>query len=111
MEFHGTRHDLIEQNFGEAEGLPLSRLPTVWESPESVGAELGSEVGRRGGAALTNIVGDFPSARLVVVSHGGLIRRTLSAITGTPFESAPRVENASAAFLRHDGATWRLEEL
>lgn len=53
--------------------------------------ERSKAVGERGLSAIKQIQEDFPGKRVVIVSHGTLIRLTMDALTG---ERHPSVENA-----------------
>ncbi|GAB2895304.1 histidine phosphatase family protein [Neomicrococcus lactis] len=58
--------------------------------------EPSQSVGERGAAAVRQICEDFPGQRVVIVSHGTLIRLTMDALTG---ERHPSVENAEIVYI------------
>lgn len=109
-----TYPDLKERSYGDYEGQCRVTLGTeVQEAlhpPASVSCEnlndyedkavesgllpnveRSKDVGDRGVNAVKQILEDFPGKRVVIVSHGTLIRLTMDALTG---ERHPSVENA-----------------
>ena len=88
-----TVPELIERDYGTAEGALLNGL----SEPELTAAlgigEPEPEVTRRGLAALQGLAVQYPGRRIIAVAHGTLIRLTLSALTGRVH---PRVLNGEA---------------
>jgi uncharacterized phosphatase len=101
-------HDLIEQDFGQAEGTLVSELDARWPDRDFAGKEPDEEVGRRGIRALDRIARDHRDARVLAVAHGTLIRHTLAAISGHEPRRYPRLDNASSSFVRFTDASWRV---
>ena len=101
-------HDLIEQDFGQAEGALVSELDARWPDRDFAGKEPDEEVGRRGIRALDRIARDHRDARVLAVAHGTLIRHTLAAISGHEPRRYPRLDNASSSFVRFTDASWRV---
>lgn len=104
------RHDLIERDFGAAEGLPGGpELDAVRTSPgEFLGAETEYEVGLRGLEALELLHQSYAGRNLIAVSHGSYIRCTLN----TVFEfSAPRIRNTGVTLLRRHNEGWSMDLL
>ncbi|MCC3299066.1 histidine phosphatase family protein [Arthrobacter caoxuetaonis] len=86
----GTMAELIERDYGSAEGLHLNGL-TEPEFTAALGTgEPERAVARRGLAALRGLASQFPGQRIIAVAHGTLIRLTLSELTG---QRCPRVLN------------------
>lgn len=105
----GAAYDeLIEQEFGEAEGTLVSELDERWPNRDFAGKEPDEEVGPRGIRGLERIARDHPDSRVLVVSHGTLIRHVLAEITGHHARHYPRIENASASFVGFSDASWRV---
>ena len=101
-------HDLIEQDFGQAEGTLVAELDARWPDRDFAGKEPDEEVGRRGIRALDRIARDHRDARVLAVAHGTLIRHTLAAISGHEPRRYPRLDNASSSFVRFTDASWRV---
>ncbi len=101
-----TYDDLIEQNFGEAEGAFVADLDRRWPDRDFAHKEPDAEVGPRGIRALERIAVDHLGARVLAVAHGTLIRHTLAAITGHEERHYPKLENASSSFVRFTDAAW-----
>lgn len=104
------RHDLIERDFGAAEGLPGGpELDAVRLGPgEFQNAESEHEVGRRGFEALELLHQHYAGRNLIAVSHGSYIRCTLN----TVFEfSAPRIRNTGVTLLRRHSDGWSMDVL
>lgn len=100
--------DLVEQEFGGAEGTLVADLATRWPARDFPGKEPDAEVGPRGVRALEQIAGDHPAARVLVVAHGTLIRHTLAVIAGHDARHFPRLDNASSSFVRFGDAGWQV---
>ena len=100
--------ELTERSFGPAEGMQAGpelealRVPGGFE-----GAESEDEAADRGIAALEALAEEFRGRRLLVVTHGTLLRVTLSRAIGQTLTS---VDNAALNLAHHhaiDG--WKLE--
>ncbi|MGG5174936.1 histidine phosphatase family protein [Pseudarthrobacter sp. J1763] len=106
------REALQERNYGLAEGLQAGpeleamRIPGGFKEAEDAEA-----TARRGLCALEELAADFPGQRILVVSHGTLLRLSLGKALG---QELPGIENAvlNVAHHRqnHDGsAGWEIE--
>ena len=105
----GTSYgELIEQDFGVAEGTHVAELDTRWPDRDFAGKEPDDEVGPRGIRGLERIARDHRSARVLAVAHGTLIRHTLAAISGHETSHYPKLDNASSSFVRFTDAAWRV---
>lgn len=100
---------IIERNYGDAEGLQAGpelealRIPNGFLTAESEAA-----VAQRGVDALQNLAAEFPGARIIVVSHGTLIRLTLNKIFGL---AVGPISNAALTVVRVSPAGWHLDHL
>ena len=81
--------ELIEQDFGAAEGTLVAELATRWPDRDFADKEPDHEVGPRGIRGLELIARDHPGARVLAVAHGTLIRHTLAVIPVTRRGSTP----------------------
>lgn len=93
---------LIERSYGAAEGLPVEEANTRWPDGDYPGSEPLGALAERGTAAVTALLAGHPGD-LIVVSHGALLRATISALTGQPW---PRILNGTATFLAVGNAGW-----
>ena len=108
----GAAYDeLIEQEFGEAEGAFVADLDTRWPDRDFAGKEPDHEVGERGVRGLERVARDYDSKRVLVVAHGTLIRHTLAAITGHDPRHYPRLDNLSWSHVRANRPTASTEAL
>ncbi|MCD2442995.1 histidine phosphatase family protein [Agromyces sp. SYSU K20354] len=97
----GAAYDeLVEQEFGEAEGTLVADLDTRWPNRDFAGKEPDHEVGERGVLGLERVARDQDGKRVLVVAHGTLIRYTLAAITGHDARDYPRLDNLSWSHVR-----------
>ena len=97
----GAAYDeLIEQEFGEAEGTLVSELDARWPDRDFAGKEPDHEVGERGVRGLDRVARDHDGQRVLVVAHGTLIRHTLATITGHDPRHYPRLDNLSWSHVR-----------
>ena len=100
--------ELVEQDFGAAEGTLVSELLTRWPDREFAGKEPDAEVGPRGIRGLDRIAADHDGARVLVVAHGTLIRHTLADLSGHEARDYPRLDNLSSSLVRRTDAAWRV---
>lgn len=106
----GDSYDgLVEQDFGEAEGLLVVDAVERWPDRIYPNMEQDAAVGVRGAEALRQVDLEHSQARVLAVAHGTLIRRTLSVLSGHPFERFPRLENASVSRVRRGAERWVVE--
>lgn len=113
--FEAARIDLIEalveRHYGEAEGLDDLELAHRYPADEPVpGREPGTAVARRAIPALLALAQGFErahagqrdAARLIVASHGGVIRTLLNKVTdGSQFHRGIPITNGSVHSFRH----------
>ena len=104
----GAYDELVEQDFGVAEGTQVSELYVRWPDRDFAGKEPDDEVGPRGLRGLERIAADHPGARVLVVAHGTLIRHTLAEVSGHEARHYPKLDNASSSYLERTDAAWRV---
>lgn len=100
------RDDLIERDFGAAEGLPPGPLLDAVRVShgEYQNAETEHEVGSRGVETLERIHSLYTGENIIVVGHGSYLRCTLDRLLNI---EAPRLNNVSLTLLRrHSGGWW-----
>lgn len=102
----GTYDELLEQEFGAAEGVAVSELATRWPDRDFPGKEPDDEVARRGAAGIVRISADHGGAPVLAVAHGTLIRHTLAGLTGHDARHYPRFDNLSSSHLHAKGSGW-----
>ncbi|WP_420898564.1 histidine phosphatase family protein [Cryobacterium cryoconiti] len=107
--------EMVERNYGPAEGMSAGpELDALREpgGPTGIGGFIGAEpestVAARGLTALQLLARDHPGARIIVVSHGTLIRLTLMQALDQPVDT---IRNASLNVLAHTQAGWTLDIL
>ncbi|APF40786.1 histidine phosphatase family protein [Neomicrococcus aestuarii] len=77
----------------------------AFESGLLPNVERSKAVAERGAAAVRQVQQDFPGKRVIMVSHGTLIRLTMDALTG---ERHPSVENAEIITIPEDSLNARV---
>lgn len=104
-----TVPDLVERNYGEAEGLTDAQIEAQFggrfhSGPSMIaGQESREEVTARVLPALMAIADAHPGERVIVVSHGGVIRSVLNAVD--PDGKHSWIRNGSVHSFRHvDGS-------
>ncbi len=100
--------ELVEQDFGAAEGTLVSELDVRWPDRDYADKEPDEEVGPRGLAGIGRVARDHDGARVLVVAHGTLIRQTLAEISGHDARDYPRLDNASSSYVRRADAAWQV---
>lgn len=102
----GPAYDLLtERDYGEAEGATEAVIAERWPNKEYPGLESVESVGDRGTRALEQIAADYGDARVIVVTHGTLIRVTLDEVSGLTF---PSISNAAISTVEKAGDSWRV---
>ncbi|WP_241976066.1 histidine phosphatase family protein [Cryobacterium algoricola] len=107
--------ELVERNYGPAEGLSAgSELDAlrIDGGPTGnggfIGAEPEADVASRGLHALRELAAAHPGARIIVVSHGTLIRLTLMSALG---KFVGTITNAALTVASVDDDGWTLQAL
>ena len=91
--------DLREKNWGSWEGLTSEeRLHVAYEG------ETSEEHRERTLRAVERIAGRHPSGRVVVVTHGGSLRRLQAAVSGV---ARPVIENCAVWAVAHEDGRFR----
>lgn len=101
---------LLERAFGIGEGMLYSEWHEKFSHLDEIpGAESAAQITRRAEQLLNFIEREYPSQRILAVSHGALIRYVLDVVSGGTIPPAgERLQNASLHVLRHlDG--WQLD--
>ncbi|GAA1917184.1 hypothetical protein GCM10009688_22810 [Arthrobacter gandavensis] len=81
LQLAGTVPELVERDYGPAEGLHLNGL-TEPQITAALGiGEPEQQVADRGLTALRSLAAQYPGQRIIAVAHGTLIRLTLSELT------------------------------
>jgi broad specificity phosphatase PhoE len=89
-----TDHRLVELDFGVLDGLTADEARTIYpehaeaffEDPTRVfpGGEPVAAAAERAVTALTELAGEFPGGRVLVVAHSTILRLALCALIGIP---------------------------
>jgi uncharacterized phosphatase len=105
----GAAYDeLLEQEYGVAEGVHVAEIDRRWPGRAIPGKEPEAEVAARGLRGLERITADHAGAPVLAVAHGSLIRFTLSGISGHEPRHYPRLDNLSSSHVRFEDAAWRV---
>ena len=106
---------LVERDYGLAEGLGAGAALEALREPGGPtgnggfrGAEPEDDVADRGVAALRMLALDHPGARIIVVSHGTLIRLSLMRILE---RTIPTIANAALTVAQSGPDGWTLDVL
>jgi len=88
---------LVERDYGSAEGLPVSETLERWPDADYPGAEPVTAVAARARDALARI--ERQPGNSVVVAHGTLLRVGVEALTGS---TCPRILNGQVILVERD---------
>lgn len=105
LELLPAQDDLVERNFGDAEGGNLAELTARYPHGERPGQETWEEVTGRGAAAVRRLRAEHGDDPLIVVAHGTFLRATVHGLTGLEL---PRMANATSVVVEGAGNDWRL---
>jgi uncharacterized phosphatase len=100
---------IVERHYGDAEGLQAGPELEALRIPNGfLTAESEADVAQRGIDALHQLAEEFTGARIIVVSHGTLIRLTLNQLFGL---SVGPISNAALTIVRASPSGWHLDHL
>lgn len=103
IELGRSYDELIERDYGLAEGLRDEEWETRWPNKTGGGIETLDSVVARGRRAIGQIAADLPGQRVAIVCHGTIIRYTLSALAGYQLDT---ILNGSVSLLDNDEGSW-----
>ncbi|GLI27794.1 putative phosphatase PhoE [Agromyces rhizosphaerae] len=99
----GTLDDLVERDFGEAEGLLVPDARERWGS-EYPGAETDAALAARGRAVVEHLAATHRA--VIAVAHGTFIRAAVDAVAGGALE---RLGNGDVVVLERVTESWHVE--
>lgn len=103
IELGGTYPGFIERHYGKAEGANAEIIRANWPDHDYPEMEPADAVTERGLLALEQLAAEYGDANVAIVSHGTLIRLTLTAIAGREIEP---LENCSISTLERTADGW-----
>lgn len=103
----GTDDELIERDYGAADGVLADEANRRWPDGAYPGMESDDQLSRRGAAALRRIAAE-QSGNGIVVAHGSLIRFTINALCDI---AAPRMLNGAVSLLEVRDDHWQPVEM
>jgi uncharacterized phosphatase len=104
----GAYDDLVEQDFGAAEGTLVAEIDARWPGRAFPRKEADEHVGPRGIRALERIAAEHHGARVLAVAHGTLIRHVLAELSGHDARHYPRLDNLAISEVRRTDAAWQV---
>lgn len=104
----GAYDDLVEQDFGAAEGTLVAEIDARWPGRAFPRKEADEHVGPRGVRALDRIAAEHDGARVLAVAHGTLIRHVLAELSGHDARHYPRLDNLAISEVRRTDAAWQV---
>lgn len=97
--------ELIERDYGQAEGMRLEESEKLWPDKTGGGIETLASVVARGRKAISLSSEEFPGQNVLVVCHGTIIRYTLSDFAGYKLDT---ILNGSVALLDNSESVWKV---
>lgn len=97
--------NLVERNYGQAEGRTPDERQELWPDKAYPGMETLDSVVSRGMSAIEDISTEYGDANVLVVCHGTLIHYTLQEIAGRTFDI---IRNASVSEFERVDSGWRV---
>lgn len=104
----GAYDDLVEQDFGAAEGTLVAEIDVRWPGRAFPRKEADEVVGPRGIRGLERIAAEHAGARVLAVAHGTLIRHVLAELSGHDARHYPRLDNLAMSEVRRTDAAWQV---
>ncbi|WP_432562591.1 histidine phosphatase family protein [Kineococcus sp. SYSU DK003] len=105
LELLAPHDDLVERDFGQAEGGDREDLAARFPDGERPGQESWADLAARGAGALRRLRAEHGDDPLIVVAHGTFIRGTVDGLVGVEL---PRLANATSVLVEGSGDDWRL---
>jgi uncharacterized phosphatase len=105
LELLPPHDDLVERDFGDAEGGNREELAARFPDGQRPGEESWTDLCERGASALRRIRAEHGDVPLVVVAHGTFLRATVDGLMGVEL---PRMANATSVVVEGSGPDWRL---
>lgn len=101
--------ELVERDYGAASGMTRAEITARFPDGVVPGEEDRAAVRERSLAALLSWVGRHRGARMLVVTHGGVISGLLTAVSGGTVTTPPGgLGNACLNLLHHADGGWRV---
>jgi uncharacterized phosphatase len=104
----GAYDDLVEQDFGAAEGTLVAEIDVRWPGRAFPRKEADEAVGPRGIRGLERIAAEHAGSRVLAVAHGTLIRHVLAELSGHDARHYPRLDNLAISEVRRTDAAWQV---
>ena len=101
-----TDADLVERSYGEGSGMFDHEIRARWPDWVLPGSETRIDVVRRAMPALDRIAARHPDGRVVVVSHGGLIRSVVMGIEGQSESARENIANLGTTLISNGPGHW-----
>lgn len=108
LELGRSYPELVERDYGQAEGMSTEEWEKLWPNKVGGGIETLESVVVRGLQAIGEIAADFPGKNVVVVCHGTIIRYTLSDLAGYKLET---ILNGSVALTDNNEGVWKVRSV
>lgn len=108
IELGRSYRELVERDYGQAEGMCTEEWGKLWPNKIGGGIETLESVVVRGLQAIEHIAADFPGKNVVVVCHGTIIRYTLSELAGYKLEA---ILNGSVALTDNNERIWKVRSV
>lgn len=102
-----TDDQIVEQDYGEADGMINTEAARSWPDGNFPGMETRSELRSRGVHAIQRIAAQQRGDK-ILVAHGGLIRVTVGALCDI---EPPRILNGSVSLIRQTSYGWEPMEI
>lgn len=99
-----TDADLVERDYGVADGMLSAEAKKRWPDGKFPGMEHDHQLRRRGADAVARIA-DGRDGDGIVVAHGALIRALIGELCDI---EAPRILNGAVNLIARDGDRWQL---
>lgn len=100
-----TEHldSLLERGYGEAEGITDAEALQRWPDGNFPGMDSEETVTAHGMDGVETLRGQFPTGRVLAVTHGTLIRLVMSEVVGYPVD---HIHNATVSEIHYAKGRW-----
>ncbi|GAB3558578.1 histidine phosphatase family protein [Spelaeicoccus albus] len=94
---------LVERGYGKAEGITDEEAMSRWPDGNFPGMDSEETVTRHGMDGVNELRRQFPTGRVLAVTHGTLIRLVMSEVVGYPVD---HIHNATVSEIHYSDGAW-----
>ncbi|QNU67076.1 histidine phosphatase family protein [Ruminiclostridium herbifermentans] len=105
-----TIDDFIERDFGKGSGMTLEQQKQIFSDGIIPGKEGDNELAERTRRALDYIVKEYEGKKIIIVSHGAMIKSILKFVSDNTIDTGTTIiKNACLNLIKYENGKWQVE--